>query len=325
MRAIAIACVLFVFGTAGTTSAFAGEPDGCFSTEGTLGIGPGYRAGHEALQALGEGGSAPTGRIASALGAQFGGEWLEATLDGWGIGLAPGPLDVPAARALVEAQLDTLAPELAAAAKASLRVAPEPYSWAELNAVQEQISAFAASPGAPVLGGFGVGCTMTRAFRVEMTLFDPTSADDEARARAFLAQFGDKVVVTRVAGPGATADVGHPTQPLPKGTDGAPSAATVQRGATRSGATLRVRVTCPKVAVTPCAGAVSLRLKPRRGAGHRIAVVPFTALAPGASRTLTAKLSRAERVALAGRRPAAVTASIRTGTKAGAARRLDVR
>lgn len=148
-------------------------------------------------------------------------------------------------------------------------------------------------PGAPVAGRFGIGCLRTRAVRLEVEVYDPTSAADEARLRDFLAPFGDRVVFTRIAGPGPQLFGG-----APRGGDVAarPSRAVLARR-TRAGAAVRVTIACPRTATTACAGSVTIAARRRAGA-RRLATRAFAGLAPGRRRVVRFRLTAPQRAAL---------------------------
>lgn len=148
-----------------------------------------YQAGLTPLLPAGE---AAARRVA---GAQFTMLWLDPARQGWDVGIAPGPLDVTAARAAIVGALRAALPAAGAAYLADrLHVEPEPYSEADLNATRDAIVAALSSP--PRSFGFGVGwglCTLSDAVRVEVTLFDDSTPADADAVRALLAPYGDQV------------------------------------------------------------------------------------------------------------------------------------
>jgi hypothetical protein len=139
----------------------------------------------------------PAGEAAArqVAGAQFTMLWLDPARQGWDVGIAPGALDVAAARAAIVSALQGTLPAADAAYLADrLHVEPEPYSEADLNAVRDAI--VAALSAAPPSFGFGVGwglCTLSDGVRVEVTLFNDSTPADAGAVRALLAPYGDKV------------------------------------------------------------------------------------------------------------------------------------
>ncbi|MBB4662740.1 hypothetical protein [Conexibacter arvalis] len=291
---------------------WAGAPSGVPS------LGPGYDAGLQVVSVIGSRdgireGVASERRLAALLGDQFAGVWVAPWHDGWRVGLAPGPLDPDAARAAIAAQLLSQAPApLAAAAAAALRVVPQPFSHAALEATRDQVAALLTAPGAPHAGGFGVGCDEhDGAIRVLVWLWDESSAADEAAIRALVAPFGEHVAIVRRAGGSprpAPATVLAPTGAATSPT--APPVAVVGRRAIRTGATVRVRIACPRTAGSACAGALALRWRPRGATRPRMLGRRAVArLAPGVERTVALRLRTRARRALAAR-PAALEAVV---------------
>jgi hypothetical protein len=164
----------------------------------------------------------PAGEAAArrVAGAQFTMLWLDPARRGWDVGIAPGPLDVAAARAAIVGALQAALPATDAAYLADrLHVEPEPYSEADLNATRDAIVAGVAS--APRSFGFGVGwglCTLSDGVRVEVTLFNDSTPADADAVRALLAPYGDKVrlAISDTAPPAPATGVGvSPGVPAP--------------------------------------------------------------------------------------------------------------
>lgn len=131
--------------------------------------GGGSYAYQAALLPLIGGGSAPGGAgvaaARAALGAQYGGAFYDTPRQGWSVALAPGALDVTAARAAVVQALGAhFAPADAAFIEQQLNVLPTPYSEAELLAVQAQIAPLLG----PLINSTGIGCHETDGFRVRV-------------------------------------------------------------------------------------------------------------------------------------------------------------
>lgn len=139
------------------------------------------------------------------LAAQFAGIWLSDRRQGWAVGVAPGALSVEQARtAIVEgltarvsgADLETLA--------SLLHVHPQPYAWADLEAVQAQL--VAQLEGLASAWSAGIACPAGDAFRVEVWLYNDATPESIARAQEVVAPFGDRARLTvTTTGPPAPA------------------------------------------------------------------------------------------------------------------------
>ena len=131
-----------------------------------------------------------------ALGPQFSGVWLSNAVQGWVVGLAPGPLDSAAARAsIVERIAAHYTPSETAYLSERLHVDPQLYSEDELRATQDALSAvLRAEPNAPYWG-MGIGCSLSDARRVEVTVNSPATPEQFARVVALGEAHGDRVRV----------------------------------------------------------------------------------------------------------------------------------
>ena len=157
--------------------------------------GGGSYAYQAALLPLIGGGSAPGGAgvaaARAALGAQYGGAFYDTPRQGWSVALAPGALDLTAARAAVVQALGAhFAPADAAFIEQQLNVLPTPYSEADLQAVQAQITPLVG----PLISSVGIGCHETDGFRVRVGVTGSTP-DVVAHVSGLMAPFGDKVYV----------------------------------------------------------------------------------------------------------------------------------
>ena len=128
-----------------------------------------------------------------ALGAQFAGGWLNNEVQGWVVGLAPGPLDVPAAHAAI---VQALGQHFAGADLAELtdrlHVDPQPYSDDELRATADAITGSVIAEHLPAAVGYGL-CSLSDARRVEVELYSDATPEIVDRVTALLAPFGDQV------------------------------------------------------------------------------------------------------------------------------------
>jgi len=252
-------------------------------------------------------------RLRAALGEQYAGVFLDPWRNGWGVGLAPGPLDGPAARAKVEALLAD-DPAKGPAAAAALRIVAMPWSERRIGETFQQVQAALAGRALPL--GYGVGCR-TGAFGVDVTFYAQTTEAEEREVREALAPLGDRVSFERLAAgaPQPTPGVGPPSSD-DRGATTTPARARLPATATRRAGTLRLRLRCPASASSACAGRVLLR---RRVAGRTVALgsARFSRLAAGRVRTVVVRVPRAKRRHLRGR----VSALLRGSDGATLARR----
>lgn len=110
-----------------------------------------------------------------ALGAQYSGVWLSSAVQGWAVGLAPGPLDGPAARgAIVDAIAARYTAEETAYLAERLHVDPQPYSDHELRATLEALSSVLRADGAAP-AAMSVACRLSDARRVEVEVYSPAT------------------------------------------------------------------------------------------------------------------------------------------------------
>jgi hypothetical protein len=131
----------------------------------------------------------------AALGAQFAGGWVNNEVQGWVVGLAPGPLDVTAAHAaIVQALGQHFAGADLAELTSRLHVDPQPYSDDELDATADAVTnaLVSAQLGVGWTAGAG-GCMLSDARRVEVELFSDSTPAIVDRVTALVAPFGDEV------------------------------------------------------------------------------------------------------------------------------------
>jgi hypothetical protein len=130
----------------------------------------------------------------TALGSQYANLWFSDRDQGWDVGVAPGPLTVDAARTAI---LDELAkrfpPNPRALLADTLHVYAQPYGMAELEAIDQEISARLDAVDAS--WGLGIGCTNGDAWRVELELYNDASAVDIEQAETIVAPYGDRVLL----------------------------------------------------------------------------------------------------------------------------------
>jgi hypothetical protein len=162
-----------------------------------------------------------------AVGAQYTMLWLNSTLQGWVVGVAPGPLDLQQARArIVEALVPHFTPADLAYLDERLYVDPQPYSEAELQATQAQVHADLFAMGAFWGGSIG-GCYDSDTVRVQIRLYNGTDTQLVERVRAALAPHGDRVRLEVV--PHGPPSPGGPLPPAPAPVPAPEPAISVQR------------------------------------------------------------------------------------------------
>ena len=232
------------------------------------------------------------------LGAQFAGFWLSNALQGWVVAVAPGALDLAAARAAVTERVAArYTADEAAYLSERLHVDPHPYSDADLRATQEALSATLAAEAPGTYWAAAIACTLSEARRVEVSVFHPTTAEQYERITALLARFGDQVRAVR-------ATSGSPT---PAGSPGASS------GARRVSFARHVRMT----PAARCLRGRAVRITARTGSP---AVRSLTVRAAGRSRTYAGRRLRKPIVVALRARRTKVTVTARLADRRSASR-----
>jgi hypothetical protein len=145
----------------------------------------------------------------AALGAQYANLWFSDRDQGWDVGVAPGPLSLEAARAAILEQLEARFPPNPRALLAdTLHLYAQPYGMAELETINDEISAQLNGVGAAY--GMGIGCTNGDAWRVELEIFDDdTSAEALEQVKAIVAPYGDRVLLMVLDEGSPVAGAGH--------------------------------------------------------------------------------------------------------------------
>ncbi len=183
-----------------------------------------------------------------ALGAQFTMYWVSNVVQGWVVGVAPGPLDLQQARARI---VEALTPHFTSADVAyldeRLHLDPQPYSEAVLNATRAQVTADLQAIGARWSGGIGA-CRLSDAIRLEITLYNGTDEQMVQRVRAALAPYGDRVRLEVVPfGPPSPLSLG-PALPAPAPAP-VPAAISVQRYVSMANPKRCIRGALVKIAI----------------------------------------------------------------------------
>jgi len=264
----------------------------------------------------------PAGETAArqATGAQYTMLWLDPVRQGWHIAIAPGPLDAAAARAAIVAALQAALPAADATYLADrLEVGDEPYSEADLKAVQSGVIADlqAADLHVGVSVGFGL-CQLSDNVRVEVMLYSDSTPAIVAAVTALLAPYGDKVRLgVSPTGPPQPADAALPG-----------------RGTPAPQATPTPKTPVPTARPVAFARYVTLPVARRcvRGAVAHVALLPATRQAvrsvtvtvAGHRRTLTAARLRAPLAVRLGARRTAIRVAVALRDGRGAQRTVTL-
>ena len=163
-------------------------------------------------------GGGGAGAAREALGAQYTALWMSDVDQGWAVGLAPGALDLDAARDAIRTALThRFTADDVTFLMRTLKVHAQPFSEAELRVAQTQAEGIVAALPFTA-GSTGLGCRLSDSFRVEVRLStgdaDPTP-DQQAAVAAALAPLGDKVRFQLVKGALTTAPPATGVTPPP--------------------------------------------------------------------------------------------------------------
>lgn len=148
-----------------------------------------------------------------ATGAQYASLWVLNRDQGWHIGLAPGTLSTTQAReAIMNGVRSRVSADDAVYLADHLRVDEQPYSEADLRAVQAQI-------GVQMPTGFGwtvgVGCQNSDARRVEVALFNDSTTEQRAQVHRVVDPYGDRgFVYVSAFGPPVADVLSLPSAPV---------------------------------------------------------------------------------------------------------------
>lgn len=138
--------------------------------------------------------------VAATLGEQFAHLWLQSALGTWWVGIAPGPLNGQEARAKLREKLHSVLDETEAEYMYDrLRLLSQPYSYAELRRIQDEIADAEMVHGpADVVHGVGVGCH-DGAMRVGVAInVEATEEQAAAAERRLRDRYGDRVRFERM-------------------------------------------------------------------------------------------------------------------------------
>lgn len=141
---------------------------------------------------------------------------MSGAVDGRVVGLAPGPLDSPAARAaIVERIAAHYTADETGYLSGRLHIDPQLFGESDLHATQDAVAARLLGEAAGTYWSVGVGCRLSDARRVEVGVYQPATPEQFLRVIALLEPFGDRVRVELLPyGPPSPAP-GPPPPPRP--------------------------------------------------------------------------------------------------------------
>jgi hypothetical protein len=132
------------------------------------------------------------------LGAQYTAQWMQPADAGWYVGVAPGKRSLEQVRTWLARRVAArFEGSERALVRSRMHVIRQPYGIAELNEVGSQVWDILRRDGPRTWTG-NDACTLSDAYRSEITLYRDSTWADVKRVRRQLAKFGDRVRVTRV-------------------------------------------------------------------------------------------------------------------------------
>jgi hypothetical protein len=135
------------------------------------------------------------------LGAQYAAYWLQPGDAGWYVGVAPGKRSLGQVRRWLRTRVGArFHGEEATLIRSRMHVIRQPYGLRALNRSLNDIWDILRKDGPPTRTG-DVGCTLSDAYRGEITIYSDSPEEAVNRVKLQLARFGDRVRVTRVDHP----------------------------------------------------------------------------------------------------------------------------
>jgi hypothetical protein len=133
------------------------------------------------------------------LGAQFTAQWLQPDDAGWYVGVAPGRRSLGQTRAWLAKRVQRhFNGRDASLIRSRMHVIRQPYGMAELRETGSAVWELLSQHGPFVTWTGDEACTLSSAYRTEVTLYSDSTLKDLRDVRDALAEFGDRVRVTRV-------------------------------------------------------------------------------------------------------------------------------
>jgi hypothetical protein len=132
------------------------------------------------------------------LGAQYTAQWLQPADAGWYVGVAPGKRSLAQVRAWLATRVAAkFKGSEAALIRSRMHVVRQPYGIAELHEIGSKVWDLLRVDGPDSWTG-DEDCTLSDAYRAEITLYEDSTEKDVREVQQQLAEFGDRVRVTRV-------------------------------------------------------------------------------------------------------------------------------
>jgi hypothetical protein len=162
-------------------------------SESTASTAPGYkRVSREVRKAIGP-------EVRKFLGAQYTALWMQPDDAGWYVGVAPGKHSLAEVRTWLQARIPRhFHGSEAALIRARMHVIKQPYGLKALREAGNEAWEILSMEGSSVDWDGGENCTLTDAYRSEVTLYKGATAAQLAEYRELLEPLGDLVRVTRV-------------------------------------------------------------------------------------------------------------------------------
>jgi hypothetical protein len=176
--------------TAGQASA--ADIQSCRS-DSTISTAPGFkRVGREVRKAIGP-------EVRKHLGAQYTALWMQPDDAGWYVGVAPGRRSLAATRAWLRERIARhFSGSEAALIRSRMHVVKQPYGLKELREVGNKVWDILRVESHPANWSGDEACTLSDAYRSEVTLYKDSNETTLRDVKDLLAEFGDRVRVTRV-------------------------------------------------------------------------------------------------------------------------------
>ncbi|MDA0184778.1 hypothetical protein OJ997_31035 [Solirubrobacter phytolaccae] len=136
------------------------------------------------------------------LGTQYTAQWLQPDDAGWYVGVAPGKRSLAEVRAWLAGRVAKhFKGRDAKLIRSRMHVIRQPYGNAELGETGNAIWELLSQEGPFISWDGGEGCTLSNAYRTEIFLYEDSTEADLEEVRRKVAEFGDRVRVTRLDEP----------------------------------------------------------------------------------------------------------------------------
>jgi hypothetical protein len=159
----------------------------------TVSTAPGYkRVGREVRKAI-------RPEVQKYLGDQYTALWMQPDDAGWYVGVAPGKRSLTEVRSWLRTRIARhFRGSEAALMRSRMHVIKQPYGLKELREVGNKVWDILRMESRPANWGGDEACTLSDAYRSEVTLYEDSTQATVRDVKDLLAEFGDRVRVTRV-------------------------------------------------------------------------------------------------------------------------------